>query len=634
MALVTLRNVTLQFGWQPLFDRINCTIDKGQRIALIGRNGEGKTSLIKIIQGELKPDGGEVDYSQGITISTLMQSIPEHDTHDTVFDIVAAGLGDLAETLKAYQQLTQKPDLDDTDFDRLYDLQQHIENNDGWQLNQQVETAITKLKLDSYAYFNELSGGVKRRVLLAQALVSQPDLLLLDEPTNHLDIDSIQWLEQHLKQFNGSILFITHDRQFLKQIATDIIELERGELLQFPGDYERFLEHKAEYQQALEQQQAEFDKKLAQEEAWIRQGVKARRKRNEGRVRNLQKMREQRKQRREQQGQVELITADSDNSGKRVIEAHNISYAYNNQVLFKNFSTKIMRGDTVAIIGPNGCGKTTLINVLLGHLEPQQGSVEHGTQLHIAYFDQLKADLDDEQTAQDNVGEGRTMIDVDGKSMHVLSYLQRFMFSPQRARCPIKQLSGGERSRLMLAKLLSKPHNLLVLDEPTNDLDLEMLEILEDWLVQYSGTVLLVSHDRDFINNVATNSFVFEPNRPLQEYVGGYDDWLQQRPQQSDNVSTKKVSTQQQPTSSTKKNKSSNSSKLSYQQRQQLKQLPQEIEHLEDTIQKLHETMSDPSFYQQSSDTITEHQTQLKAKEAELERLYTLWEQLEAKQNS
>ena len=445
MALVTLRNVTLQFGWQPLFDRINCTIDKGQRIALIGRNGEGKTSLIKIIQGELKPDGGEVDYSQGITISTLMQSIPEHDTHDTVFDIVAAGLGDLAETLKAYQQLTQKPDLDDTDFDRLYDLQQHIENNDGWQLNQQVETAITKLKLDSYAYFNELSGGVKRRVLLAQALVSQPDLLLLDEPTNHLDIDSIQWLEQHLKQFNGSILFITHDRQFLKQIATDIIELERGELLQFPGDYERFLEHKAEYQQALEQQQAEFDKKLAQEEAWIRQGVKARRKRNEGRVRNLQKMREQRKQRREQQGQVELITADSDNSGKRVIEAHNISYAYNNQVLFKNFSTKIMRGDTVAIIGPNGCGKTTLINVLLVHLAPQQGSVEHGTQLHIAYFDQLKADLDDEQTAQDNVGEGRTMIDVDGKSMHVLSYLQRFMFSPQRARCPIKQLSGGER---------------------------------------------------------------------------------------------------------------------------------------------------------------------------------------------
>lgn len=626
MALVTLRNVTLQFGWQPLFDQINCTIDKGQRIALIGRNGEGKSSLLKIIQGELKPDKGEIDYSQGITISTLMQSIPEHTSHDTVFDIVAAGLGDLAQTLKSYQQLTQKPDLDEADFDKLYELQQYIENNNGWQLNQQVETAITKLKLNSNAYFNELSGGVKRRVLLAQALVSQPDLLLLDEPTNHLDIDSIQWLEQHLKQFNGSILFITHDRQFLKQIATDVIELERGELLQFPGDYERFLQYKVEYQQALEQQQAEFDKKLAQEEAWIRQGVKARRKRNEGRVRNLQKMREQRKQRREQQGQVDLISADSESSGKRVIEAHNISYSFNNKPLFQHFSTKIMRGDTVAIIGPNGCGKTTLINVLLGHLEPEEGTVKHGTQLNIAYFDQLKTDLDEQQTAQDNVGEGRTMIDVDGKSIHVLSYLQRFMFSPQRARCPIKQLSGGERSRLMLAKLLSKPHNLLVLDEPTNDLDLEMLEILEDWLVQYSGTVLLVSHDRDFINNVATNSFVFEPNQPLREYVGGYDDWLNQRPQSTQTPNK----TEQKTPSKSNKPQTNKSQGLSYQQRQQLKQLPQDIEQLENDIQNLHETLADPSFYQQSSDKITRHQKQLKQKESQLHYLYDLWEKLEA----
>lgn len=633
MALVTLRDVTLQFGWQPLFDKINCTIDSGQRIALIGRNGEGKSSLLKIIQGDLKPDEGEVDYSQGITISTLIQSVPQLEQDASIFDVVAAGLGDIAQTLQAYQQLTHQSNFTDDDLERLYTLQKDIEDQNAWQINQDVETVLTKLKLDGATKFNELSGGLKRRVLLAKALVSKPDLLLLDEPTNHLDIDSIQWLEEHLRQFKGSILFITHDRQFLKQLATDIIELERGELLQFPGNYERFLQYKAEYQQALEQQQAEFDKKLAQEEAWIRQGVKARRKRNEGRVRNLQKMREQRKQRRQQQGQVDLVSADSDSSGKRVIEAHNISYSYNNQPLFQNFSTKIMRGDTVAIIGPNGCGKTTLINVLLGHLPLEQGTVEHGTQLSIAYFDQLKADLDEEQTAQDNVGEGRTMIDVDGKSIHVLSYLQRFMFSPQRARCPIKQLSGGERSRLMLAKLLSKPHNLLVLDEPTNDLDLEMLEILEDWLVQYSGTVLLVSHDRDFINNVATNSLVFEPGQPLREYVGGYDDWLEQRPQQpqTSNPSNKKTQNHKAQLTSSKQSKPKG---LSYQQRQQLKQLPHDIEQIENDIEQLHETMSDPSFYQQSSDTITDYQTQLKDKQAQLQRLYDLWEQLEAKQSN
>lgn len=632
MALVTLRDVTLQFGWQPLFDKINCTIDPGQRIALIGRNGEGKSSLLKIIQGDLKPDEGEVDYGQGITISTLIQSVPQLEHNTTVFDVVAAGLGEIAQTLQAYQQLTHQADFTDDDLEKLYTLQKAIEDQNAWQINQDVETVLTKLKLDGATQFNELSGGLKRRVLLAKALVSKPDLLLLDEPTNHLDIDSIQWLEEHLRQFKGSILFITHDRQFLKQLATDIIELERGELLQFPGNYERFLQYKAEYQQALEQQQAEFDKKLAQEEAWIRQGVKARRKRNEGRVRNLQKMREQRKQRRQQQGQVDLISADSDNSGKRVIEAHNISYSYNNQPLFHDFSTKIMRGDTIAIIGPNGCGKTTLINVLLGHLQPEQGTVEHGTQLNIAYFDQLKADLDEEQTAQDNVGEGRTMIDVEGKSMHVLSYLQRFMFSPQRARCPIKQLSGGERSRLMLAKLLSKPHNLLVLDEPTNDLDLEMLEILEDWIVQYSGTVLLVSHDRDFINNVATNSIVFEPNQPLREYVGGYDDWLEQRPQQSPTASKSQQKTTSKTTATA--SKQSKPQGLSYQQRQQLKQLPQDIEQIENDIKQLHQTMSDPSFYQQSSDTITDYQTQLKDKEAELQRLYDLWEQLETKRSN
>lgn len=633
MALVTLRDVTLQFGWQPLFDKINCTIDPGQRIALIGRNGEGKSSLLKIIQGDLKPDEGEVDYGQGITISTLIQSVPQLEHNTTVFDVVAAGLGEIAQTLQAYQQLTHQADFTDDDLEKLYTLQKAIEDQNAWKINQDVETVLTKLKLDGATQFNELSGGLKRRVLLAKALVSKPDLLLLDEPTNHLDIDSIQWLEEHLRQFKGSILFITHDRQFLKQLATDIIELERGELLQFPGNYERFLQYKAEYQQALEQQQAEFDKKLAQEEAWIRQGVKARRKRNEGRVRNLQKMREQRKQRRQQQGQVDLISADSDNSGKRVIEAHNISYSYNNQPLFHDFSTKIMRGDTIAIIGPNGCGKTTLINVLLGHLQPEQGTVEHGTQLNIAYFDQLKADLDEEQTAQDNVGEGRTMIDVEGKSMHVLSYLQRFMFSPQRARCPIKQLSGGERSRLMLAKLLSKPHNLLVLDEPTNDLDLEMLEILEDWIVQYSGTVLLVSHDRDFINNVATNSIVFEPGLPLSEYVGGYDDWLEQRPQQPQKASPSSKKTQNSKAQLTS-SKPAKPKGLSYQQRQQLKQLPQDIEQIENDIKQLHQTMSDPSFYQQSSDTITDYQTQLKDKEAELQRLYDLWEQLETKRSN
>ena len=633
MALVTLRDVTLQFGWQPLFDKINCTIDPGQRIALIGRNGEGKSSLLKIIQGDLKPDEGEVDYGQGITISTLIQSVPQLEHNTTVFDVVAAGLGEIAQTLQAYQQLTHQADFTDDDLEKLYTLQKAIEDQNAWKINQDVETVLTKLKLDGATQFNELSGGLKRRVLLAKALVSKPDLLLLDEPTNHLDIDSIQWLEEHLRQFKGSILFITHDRQFLKQLATDIIELERGELLQFPGNYERFLQYKAEYQQALEQQQAEFDKKLAQEEAWIRQGVKARRKRNEGRVRNLQKMREQRKQRRQQQGQVDLISADSDNSGKRVIEAHNISYSYNNQPLFHDFSTKIMRGDTIAIIGPNGCGKTTLINVLLGHLQPEQGTVEHGTQLNIAYFDQLKADLDEEQTAQDNVGEGRTMIDVEGKSIHVLSYLQRFMFSPQRARCPIKQLSGGERSRLMLAKLLSKPHNLLVLDEPTNDLDLEMLEILEDWIVQYSGTVLLVSHDRDFINNVATNSIVFEPGLPLSEYVGGYDDWLEQRPQQPQKASPSSKKTQNSKAQLTS-SKPAKPKGLSYQQRQQLKQLPQDIEQIENDIKQLHQTMSDPSFYQQSSDTITDYQTQLKDKEAELQRLYDLWEQLETKRSN
>ncbi|MFO7592769.1 MAG: ATP-binding cassette domain-containing protein [Pseudomonadota bacterium] len=634
MALLTLRNVTLSFGGPPLLDGVDLQIEPGERLCLVGRNGTGKSTLMKLLNDELQSDSGEIIARQGLKVARLTQEVPR-ELSGEVFDVVADGLGEQGALLAEYHHVSQQlASGDEKLMGKLERIQHELEACDGWQLNQRVEAVITRLNLPAEAEFGELSGGLKRRVLLARELVREPDLLLLDEPTNHLDVAAIDWLEEFLLGWGGSLLFITHDRMFLQRLATRIIELDRGRLTSWPGDYETYLKRKAEALEAEAQQNALFDKRLAREEAWIRQGIKARRTRNEGRVRALKALREERRERRERTGKVKVEVTEAERSGKVVIEASNIGMAYEGRTLFRDFSTAIMRGDRIGILGPNGSGKTTLLQVLLGKLTPQQGKVKLGTNLEIAYFDQHRAQLDEEASVLDNVAEGSDKVTINGKTKHVMGYLQDFLFSPDRARGPVRSLSGGERNRLLLAKLFTKPANLLVMDEPTNDLDVETLELLEELLLDYQGTLLLVSHDRAFINNVVTSTIAFEGQGRLNEYVGGYDDWLRQRKTVQVDSTTELKSSKSAQAVKEEKKEPKRQAKLSYKDQRELDALPKRIEELETEVETLHGEMAVPGFYQQDGAVIAEAKEKLERLEQALAVAFERWEELEAMRSS
>ncbi len=620
MSLLRLRNIQVSYGAAPLFDGFDLTIEKGERLCLIGRNGAGKSTLMKLIAGEIQADDGEVVRTQNLKVARLIQEVP-HDTHGPVYDVVAEGLGEIGKLLQDYAHATAElASGDEAVYTRFENLQQQIENHNAWDISQRIDAVLSRLSLDGEVEFSSLSGGMKRRVLLAQSLVQAPDILMLDEPTNHLDIESINWLEEFLLQYNATLLFITHDRAFLRSLATRIIELDRGKISSWPGSYDAYLTGKEAALHAEERANAEFDKKLAQEEVWIRQGIKARRTRNEGRVRALKALRKERSERRDRLGTSKLAMQSSDKSGKIVLEVKNVTHGYENKPILNDFSTTLMRGDKIGIIGPNGCGKSTLLKILLGKLEPQQGSIKVGTKLEVAYFDQMRGALDENKTVADNIGEGRDTLEINGEPRHVLSYLQDFLFPPARARQPVKALSGGERNRLLLAKLFTRPFNMLILDEPTNDLDAETLELLEEQLMNFGGTLLLVSHDREFINNVATSSIVFE-NGEVNEYIGGYDDWLRQRKTPSSKP-TVKASKQEKPKNIEKKR--------SYKDQKELDELPQKMEQLEKEIQLAHDTMAEPDFYQREPEETNTVQARLKQLERELEHAFERWETLES----
>lgn len=627
MALIRCRNIGVSFGGPPILAEVNLAIDAGERVSLLGRNGTGKSTLLKLIAGEVKADNGDLECKRSVKIACLVQEVPA-GIEGSVFDVVASGLGEMAALLKAFHQVTLRVSHDHSEqaFAELEKIQHEVEVAGAWQLNQQVESMLSKMQLDGEMLFDQLSGGMKRRVLLARALVINPDLLLLDEPTNHLDLEAIQWLEEQLFAFPGALLFITHDRAFMRKLSTRIVELDRGRLTSYPCDYDQYLKRRQEFLQAEETANALFDKKLAQEEVWIRQGIKARRTRNEGRVRDLEKMRRERAERRNKIGKVDMKIAHGEQSGKLIVEAEDVAFGYEAHTIIKKLSTTILRGDKVGIIGPNGVGKTTLLRILLGDLKPQTGRVRMGTKQSIAYFDQMRDQLDEEASVLDNVSQGRERIEINGKQKHVMGYLQDFLFAPDRARSPIKALSGGERNRLLLARLFTKPANILVMDEPTNDLDIETLELLEELILEFPGTVLLVSHDREFLNNVVSSTLVFENDGEVNDYVGGYDDWLRQRaiaPKKDMNESGKKPVPTAQP-------KEKKSKKLGYKEQRELEALPRQIEALEAEIEQLHEKMAQPDFFQQEKEMITKTQATLKQAEERLKLSYQQWEALES----
>jgi ATP-binding cassette subfamily F protein uup len=619
MSLIQLQRVDFSIGGPLLLEHVDLSIEANERVCIVGRNGEGKSTLMKLIAGELRADDGEVRVQNGIVVARMAQEVPQ-GTSGSVFDVVAEGLGDLGHLLARYHHL-----LHEGDMDALGDVQTEIEARHGWDLDRRVTDVLTRLELPADTDFAALSGGMKRRVLLAQALVRKPDVLLLDEPTNHLDIEAIGWLETFLKQFDGSIIFVTHDRSFLRALATRIIEIDRGQLTSWPGDYENYLRRREERLHAESQANALFDKKLAQEEVWIRQGIKARRTRNEGRVRALKALRNERSQRRELSGNAKITLANAQASGKKVIELEHVHQSYGGRVLIDDLSTTIMRGDRVGIVGPNGAGKSTLLKILLGELKPERGEVSLGTSLQIAYFDQHRSQLNDSLNALDNVAEGREYIELNGQRKHIIGYLQDFLFSPERARAPITRLSGGERNRLLLAKLFAQPSNLLVMDEPTNDLDVETLELLEELLTEYQGTLLLVSHDRAFLDNVVSSTLVLEGEGQVGEYIGGYTDWLRQRPEarrlQAEKVTAAAPVAVAEPAKAKRK--------LSYKDARELEQLPVRIEQLEADIAAKTAVMNDPGFYQQDNAAILRANDALAAVQAELDAAYARWSELD-----
>nr|VFK51123.1 MAG: ATP-binding cassette, subfamily F, uup [Candidatus Kentron sp. TUN]VFK55826.1 MAG: ATP-binding cassette, subfamily F, uup [Candidatus Kentron sp. TUN] len=637
MPLISLRNVQLSFGGPALLDQITLSIDKGERICLLGRNGAGKSTLMKLIAGEIQSDDGQSTVQQGAIITYLTQEVPD-DVTGSVFDVVSSGLGALGELIRQYHQLTigLESGGDATLLNQLSAVQHRLEADNGWRTEQRVEAIVSRLSLDADLAFSTLSGGLKRRVLLAKALVLEPDLLLLDEPTNHLDIASIDWLEAFLLGFNGALLFVTHDRLFLQRLATRIIELDRGHLTDWPGDYQNFLRRKDEMLNAEGKANARFDKKLVREEVWIRQGIKARRTRNEGRVRALQAMRADRSKRRTRPGKVRMALHKAEQSGKLVVEAENVNYVWDTIPTIKAFSTTILRGDKVGVIGPNGIGKTTLLNLLLGQLAPIAGKIRFGTRLEVAYFDQIRAALNEEKSVQHNVADGSDTVVINGRTKHIVGYLQDFLFPPERIRQPVKALSGGERNRLLLAKLFTRPSNILVMDEPTNDLDLETLELLEELLLDYQGTLLLVSHDRAFLNSVVSSTLVFEGDGQVSEYVGGYDDWLRQRvtaepvPKKPPPLATAQSLSQPRQTLGSADDNEPGNKKLSYKAQRELDLLPAKIQEIETEIEKIRAEMSAPHFYRQTSEKISAMTTKLADVEAELARNYQRWEVLEA----
>ena len=641
MSLINLTNAYLSFSDAPLLDHIDMSIETNERVCLVGRNGAGKSTLLKVLNKEIPLDEGQIVYESNVIVSRLQQD-PPRDIQGNVFDFVAEGLKEQTQLLKDYYALSHLVETDPSEgnLSKLAKMQEQLDHQNGWQLDNRIRNVISSLSLDGDALLSSLSGGWLRKAALAKALVCQPSVLLLDEPTNHLDIDTIKWLEEFLKSFNGSIVFISHDRSFIRQMATRIIDLDRGKVASWGGDYDSYLLGKEEALRVEELQNAEFDKKLAQEEVWIRQGIKARRTRNEGRVRALKAMRQEYSQRRQVMGNAKMQIEEALRSGKIVFELDNVSYQIDDKVLVKDFTVQVLRGDKIALIGPNGIGKTTLLKLMLGSLVPTSGSVHCGTKLEVAYFDQYRLELDPEKTVMDNLAEGKQEVMVNGRSRHVLGYLQDFLFPPKRARTPVRALSGGERNRLLLAKLFLKPSNLLVLDEPTNDLDIETLELLEELVNDYQGTVLLVSHDRQFVDNVVTQCWFFEEQGRIGIYAGGYTDALQQQ-QQAKPVSAQVTSgkSNESVKSDTNKNNSSNQTpeqaakkkvKLSYNEQRELAQLPNKIEELETAIADLQAQIGHSDFFNQPHEVTSQILQSLADKEAELEVVFERWEQLEA----
>ncbi|HCG8094634.1 ABC transporter ATP-binding protein [Vibrio parahaemolyticus] len=636
MALLTIHNAQLAFGDHPLLDRAEFTLQENERVCLVGRNGAGKSTLMKVLAGDILLDDGKIQITQDVVVSRLEQD-PPRNQEGTVYEYVSGGLAEIGEQLKIYHDLLDlvAQDPSEKNINRLAKTQEQLDHSNAWRFDDRVKNVLSALKLSPDTLLRDLSGGWQRKAALARALVCDPDVLLLDEPTNHLDVTTIEWLENFLKDFKGSIIFISHDRAFIKSMATRIVDLDRGQLSSFPGDYDNYLLEKEEMLRVEEMQNAEFDKKLAQEEVWIRQGIKARRTRNEGRVRALKKLREERRDRREVQGKVNLNIDDASRSGKIVFEAENVSFAYDGKQIVDNFSFNIMRGDRIALIGPNGCGKSTVLKLLLGQLEAQSGRLHCGTKLEVAYFDQYREILDPEKTVIDNLADGKQEVMVGGRQRHALSYLQDFLFAPKRARTPVKALSGGEKNRLLLARILLKPNNLLILDEPTNDLDIETLELLEEMLANYQGTLLLVSHDREFVDNTVTTSWIFEGDGVIEEFVGGYHDAKQQRDQalavrfSTEKPAKKEKVVEETPKTTQPKN---NSKKLSYKLQRELEAVPAKLEQLESDIETLQEQVNDPEFFAKPVEQTQPVLEQLAALEQELEIAFERWEELEAMQ--
>ncbi len=614
MSILSLSGVTLTIAGNRILDNADWQIQPQDRIALVGRNGAGKSTLLKLLQGEIVPDSGHIHQLNGLKVAGLMQDVPVNDD-EVVYHFLVKSLGTTGEVLAQFYQLSQCGDMDE-----LARCQHRMDDLNAWDLLPRVETMATRLGIDPSATMNQLSGGMKRRVLLAAALIAAPDLLLLDEPTNHLDINAIEWLESYLKSYSGSLLVVTHDREFLAQVANRIVEIDRGKLHRHDCSYETYLDRREAIRLTENTHNDLFDKRLSEEEAWLRTGVKARRTRNEGRVRALKAMREAHQQRRAQLGKVKTLTLDVARSGNVVLEAENLNYSLNGKPLLRDFSFLLTRGDKVGIVGSNGCGKTTLVRLLLGELTPSSGEVRQGTSLSVAYFDQLRRQLDENQTVMANVGDGADYVTIQGKQKHVASYLREFLFAPERFNQPVSSLSGGERNRLLLAKLFAKPVNLLVLDEPTNDLDIETLELLETMLVEYPGTLILISHDRSFINQVVSSVLIYEGEGIFKEHLGGYDAYRSEKKQARPAASTAAVV-----------ERPKNVNKLSFNEQKELSKLPKQIESLENSIALLHSEMADLSFYQQDAKIISISQEKLLGFEAKLAEMYARWELLEEK---